>query len=77
MLSWKANFQIPNSGYQSEYVFLYAELNADTIDLQFYSDIEKCNLMWAESIKYIPSSEIDVYDYVLLQEKYKNYKKII
>lgn len=73
MLVWEANFQIPNSGTQSRYVFLIADKSEETTILSFYSDEDGKNLLWSEEID-VPNSVVNVYDYLLSLEKYQSYQ---
>lgn len=74
MLVWNANFQIPNSGVQSAFVFLFAEKIDNKTNLSFYSDENRKNLMWEEELDFSGKVE-DIYDYILTLEKYQQYKK--
>jgi hypothetical protein len=73
MLVWPANFQIPNSGTQSAFVFLFAEVEGNIATLNFYSEETRTNLLWSEELEYTSNEEI--YTYILSLEKYKEYKR--
>lgn len=75
MLVWEANFQIPNSGIQSKYVFLTAEKTESSTILYFYSDESCINLLWNEETN-IPDDVKNIYEYLLTMEEYKNYKRV-
>lgn len=74
MLVWNANFQIPNSGVQAAFVYLFAEKEEDKLKLSFYSNNENTQVMWEEKIDFIGNDE-NIYDYILSLEKYQQYKK--
>jgi hypothetical protein len=73
MLVWEANFQIPRSGTQAKYVFLFAEIENTSATLKFYSEDNKTNLLWEETID-VPNSITDIYSYIKSLEKYNQYQ---
>ena len=63
------------SGVQTEWVFLFAEIIGNTAELSLYSDNEKQHLLWNKIIPYSPEMG-NIYDYLLLQDDYKEYKRV-
>lgn len=74
MLYWHANFQIPMSGVQAAEVFLIAELNDNTIQVNTYADSELKHHLFNK--EYIAINVTDPYDYLLSLDEYKEYKKV-
>lgn len=75
MLKWNAKFQIPNSGIQVDWIFLYADITDSGNDLLFYSDADKQHLLYQKTIDFIDPN-MDVYDFLLSLEEYKNYERV-
>lgn len=75
MLEWNANFQIPLSGVQSAWVFLCAEIVDDNVEMTFYADKEKNNLLWTKTIQYFQEMG-DIYEYLMQQDEYALYKRV-
>ena len=75
MLRWNAKFQIPNSGIQVDWVFLYASVGDLTTDLLFYSDIDRQHLLFQKTIDFI-ETDMDVYDFLLSLDEYNNYERV-
>ena len=72
MLYWKANFEIPNSGVQSAWVFVSIQEDRKTVD--FYADQEKSTQLFTKT--YDIPEEVDPYDYLLTLEEFSNYTKV-
>lgn len=73
MLFWQANFQIPNSGVQSEQVYAIVEDNTTGIVVNFYSDNTQQHLLFSKNY---PSTSLNPYDYLLSLEEFSNYVKV-
>ncbi len=75
MLKWNANFQIPNSGTQSAWVYLSAEVSETSATLNFYSDDTKTNLIFKKDIDY-RAEYGDIYTYILTLADYEHYERV-
>ena len=70
MLIWNSNFQIPNSGVQSDYVYAFVEQNNV---VKFYADQFKNTYLFEKHYD-IPQG-VDPYDYLLILNDFTNYTK--
>lgn len=70
MITWNANFQIPNSGVQAAWV--YAIVDDNTV--KFYSDSELKWLMFER--EYDISGVDDPYEYLLSLEEFAQYTRM-
>jgi hypothetical protein len=75
MLRWNANFQIPNSGTQSAWVYLYADTDESIATLSFYPEDTKTNLIFKKDIEY-KAEYGDIYTYLLTLAEYEHYERV-
>ena len=70
MLTWQANFQIPNSGVQAAMVYAFVE---EENIVRYYADQLKTTLLFEKQFT-IPANS-DPYAYLLTLEEFKLYKQ--
>lgn len=68
MIRWFSNFQIPNSGIQTPYVYAVVENGM----VKFYGDENKTIFLW-EKEYFIPEN-VNPYSYLLTLEDFTNYE---